>query len=73
MSHKPMSFDDITDLVEEALADSMDIDWTCAHGARAVVRALRWHGVLRGTAEPDPVMDAMLNDVFVAALRRAGV
>jgi hypothetical protein len=70
MNHKPLSFDDITDLVEEAIAESMDVDWTCAHGARAVVRALRWHGVLRGTAAPDPATEAMLDDVFREALTR---
>lgn len=33
--------DELVDFFEEAISDSMDIDWTSRTGAKAVVRALR--------------------------------
>jgi hypothetical protein len=67
-----LTHEDAIDLIEEAIADSMDLDWTPKHAARLVVRALLAEGALRIHSVPDASMDAMLDEVFVAALRRAG-
>ena len=68
-----MSCEDVTDLISDAIADSFDVDWTPVQGARAVVRALMLEGLLRVDTMPDAAMNALLDEVFVAALRRAGV
>lgn len=75
MRMKPpkMSSEEITWLITDALLDSFDVDWTPDQGARAVVRALMSEGLLRVDNVPDAAMNAMLDEVFVAALRRAGV
>lgn len=68
-----LTHEDALDLIEEAIADSMDLDWTPKHAARIVVRALLAEGALRIRSVPDAAMEAMLDEVFVTALRRAGV
>jgi hypothetical protein len=75
MKMKPdaMTHADVVDIVDTAISDSLDVDWTTEHAARAVVHALLTHGLLRIHSVPDASMDAMLDEVFVTALRRAGV
>lgn len=70
MTTKPMTFDEIFDIVEGAITDSLDFDWSPAHGARSVMRELRSHGLLRGQALPDAAMNELLDDAFRVALRR---
>lgn len=70
MTTKPMTFDEIFEIVEEAIAESMDVDWTSAQGARSVMRELRSHGLLRGQALPDAAMEELLDGAFRVALRR---
>lgn len=72
MTTNLMTFDEIFEIVEEAIADSMDLDWTPKHAARSVMRELRSHDLLRGQALPDAAMNALLDDAFRVALRRAG-
>ena len=70
MSHKPMTFDEIFEILEAAIDDSLDMDWTSAQGARSVMRELRSHGLLRGQAVPDAAMEELLDGAFRVALRR---
>lgn len=47
-----MTEEELTDLISDAITDSLEMDWTSRDGARAVVRALRaanvmpvWHPI----------------------------
>lgn len=46
MSHKNRDDEDLIDLIDTALSDSLDMDWTTGIGAKAVLRALRDEGIL---------------------------
>lgn len=43
---------DIEDLIEQSIADSMDMDWTARTGARAVIRDLALEGFKIVKVEP---------------------
>lgn len=57
-----MTDEELTDLIQQAISDSLDVDWHSGDGARAVVRALREAGLL-------PLRAAALDEV--ERLRRA--
>lgn len=41
-----MTREDLTDIISDALGDSMDVDWNYATGARYVIDALIKEGVI---------------------------
>lgn len=43
----PHDREELTDLIQQAISDSLDMDWTSRDGARAVVRALQEAGIVR--------------------------
>lgn len=45
--------DDLLDLIQQAISDSLDADWTSRDGARAVVDALQDAGIVRFEARED--------------------
>lgn len=38
--------DDLTDIISDAISDSLDMDWTSTDGARSVVKALVKEGIV---------------------------
>lgn len=44
--------DDLTDIISDAISDSLDMDWTSTDGARAVVKALVKEGIVTLLPEP---------------------
>jgi hypothetical protein len=66
-----LKYEDALDLIEVAIADSIDLDWTPKDAARSVVRALLAEGALRIEGKPDAEMEAMLDEVFAKVFRGA--
>lgn len=51
-----MSREELTDIVSEAIGDSIDMDWSPTIGARYVVEALVKEGVITLGSEPGEVL-----------------
>jgi len=47
-----MTDEELTDLIAEAISDSLDMDWNSSDGARAVVAMLWREGLLPPTPDP---------------------
>lgn len=60
--------EDLTDLIAEAISDSIDMDWNSTTGARYVVEALVKEGVV-AFAEPE---DAASLETLAPLLDRLG-
>lgn len=53
---EPVNDDELTDLISDAISDSIDMDWSGSIGARAVVRALKaegWTVVSKGATDAE--------------------